>query len=96
MAEKLSTGFRDFVLGRGSSRDFLSDSLMRIYSGTAPASADDAVTGVLLVQISQASLADLRDGWGEIVSIEVTSHAAAETFGFDVTIGAEAVKATRV
>lgn len=35
-----------------------------------------------------------RAGWGEIVDVLVTSHAAAETFGFDVTIGSETLIAT--
>lgn len=96
MTERLSTGARNFLLGRGCMRDFVSDCSMKIYSGAAPANADDAVTGVLLATITQASLtAELRDGWGEIVDVLVTSHTAAETWAFDVTIGSETLVSTR-
>lgn len=97
MAERLSSGLRNFLLGRGSMRDFLESVSMKIYSGAAPALANDAVTGVLLVTITQASLTDqLEDQYGEIVTVTVTSHAAGETFGFNVTIGTETLVATRV
>ena len=55
MAERLSTGLRDFLLGEGSMRKALEDCVMKIYSGAAPASANDAVTGVLLVTVTKAS-----------------------------------------
>jgi len=55
MAERLSTGLRDFLLGEGSMRKALEDCVMKIYSGAAPASANDAVTGVLLATITKAS-----------------------------------------
>lgn len=55
MAEKLSTGLRNWLLGYGSMREAFEDCVMKIYSGAAPASADDAVTGVLLCTITKAS-----------------------------------------
>jgi len=55
MAERLSSGLRDFLLGEGSMRKALEDCVMKIYSGAAPASANDAVTGVLLVNVTKAS-----------------------------------------
>jgi len=55
MSERLSTGLRDYLLGEGSMRKALEDCVMKIYSGAAPASANDAVTGVLLVSVTKAS-----------------------------------------
>ena len=96
MAEKLSTGLRDFVNGGGSKRAFLQDCIMKIYDGAPPADADAAVTGNLLVTITQGSDTTYnRDGWGEIVNVLVTSHAPGDTFSFDVTIGAETLVTTR-
>ncbi len=98
MAEKLSTGLRNFLLGRGCVRDFLSDCVMDIYAGAQPTSADDAVTTYTkLVRITKSSATSYqRDGWGEIVDVLVTSHAAAETFYFTVTIGSEDAVTTRI
>jgi len=42
MSIKLSTGLRDQLLDTGSLRDVLASGFIRIYSGTPPASADDA------------------------------------------------------
>lgn len=53
MAERLSTGMRNAVLGM--KRQLLDDCVMKIYSGTAPSSADDLVTGTLLVTVSKSS-----------------------------------------
>jgi len=53
MAERISTGMRDAILGM--KRALLDDCVMKIYSGTAPASADDEVTGTLLVTVSKSS-----------------------------------------
>jgi hypothetical protein len=55
MAVKLSTGLRNARLGGASLRQIFEDSVIKIYSGTAPSSADDAATGTLLVTISKAS-----------------------------------------
>jgi len=55
MAERLSTGLRNWLLAYGSVREALKDSQMKIYSGAAPASADDPVTGVLLAIVTKAS-----------------------------------------
>ena len=55
MSERLSTGLRDYLLGESSMRKALEDCVMKIYSGAAPASANDAVTGVLLAIITKSS-----------------------------------------
>lgn len=97
MSEKLSTGLRDFLLCRGCVRDFLSDCKMNIYSGTPPASANDAITGYtrLVTITKEGGTTYNRDGWGEIETVTITSHGA-ETFVFDVTIGSETKVTTRI
>jgi hypothetical protein len=61
MALNLSTGLRNFMLGAGSFKEAFADSVLKIYSGNAPAAsgsygaADVAATGTLLVTLSRAS-----------------------------------------
>lgn len=55
MALKLSTGLRNFLLSGGSMRKAFSDAVLKIYSGSAPSSPDDAATGTLLVNITLSS-----------------------------------------
>jgi len=55
MALKCSTGLRNFLTGEGSFRKAFEDAVLKIYSGVAPASPDDAETGVLLVKITKSS-----------------------------------------
>lgn len=43
MAIKASTGLRNGLLDSGSLRDMLEGGFLKIYSGTAPATADDAL-----------------------------------------------------
>jgi len=53
MALKTSTGLRDKLLVTGSLRTIFAAGFVRIYSGTVPATADDAVTsGNLLCTIT--------------------------------------------
>ena len=55
MAQKFSTGLRDFLLGEGSFRKAFEDSQVKIYSGAAPATADAATTGTLLCTVTKSS-----------------------------------------
>ena len=55
MAIKASTGLRDMLLSTGSLADALDLGFINIYSGAAPATADDAATGTLLCVISNNS-----------------------------------------
>ncbi len=55
MALKCSTGLRNFLTGEGSFRKAFEDAVLKIYSGVAPASPDDAETGVLLAKITKSS-----------------------------------------
>ena len=59
MAEKLSTGLRNEMVGPGgqSMADALEYGVIRIYSGPQPGTADAAETGTLLVEITLASAA---------------------------------------
>ncbi|MFM9922751.1 hypothetical protein VLK31_07155 [Variovorax sp. H27-G14] len=52
---KLSTGLRNYLLSTGSLKAALAGGEIRIYSGTVPATADDAIgSAVLLVTIKNA------------------------------------------
>lgn len=55
MALNLSTGFRNGILDTNSLAALLDSGEIRIFSGSAPASADDSQTGTLLVTIGGAS-----------------------------------------
>jgi len=59
MAERLSTGLRNEMVGPGgkSMADALEYGVIRIYTGSQPATADLAETGTLLVEITLASAA---------------------------------------
>jgi hypothetical protein len=55
MTLMLSTGLRNKLLDTGSLKTIFAAGFLKIYSGSAPASADAAVTGTLLCTISIAS-----------------------------------------
>jgi hypothetical protein len=88
MSVKLSTGLRNFMLDEGSFRKAFEDSLIKIYSGTAPAEADDIATGTLLVTFTKASgaVVALERSTPEIYSITIGDHASAATFIVNITI----------
>ena len=52
MAEKMSTGFRDKTNATGSVKAVMANGCIDIYSGTQPATADDAESGVFLVRLT--------------------------------------------
>lgn len=52
MTYKTSTGLRNYMLDTGSLKSALDGGFIKIYSGAAPATADNAVTGTLLCTIS--------------------------------------------
>ena len=54
MAQRKSTGLVNFMANSGSARNGLGNSRIKIYTGTQPASADDAVTGTLLVTLTKS------------------------------------------
>lgn len=55
MAVRLSTYSRNFILNWGSLKQLLSGGEVRVFSGSQPASADDAETGTLLVTLTASS-----------------------------------------
>ena len=55
MTLRLSTGLRTQLLSTGSLKSIFAAGFLKIYSGTEPTSADDAVTGTLLCTISISS-----------------------------------------
>jgi hypothetical protein len=82
MAVKQSTGLRNARLGGKGLREIFEDSIIKIYTGTAPATADDAETGTLLVTISKASG---TVSLGEVstakeAKVTINDHASGGTF----------------
>lgn len=64
---KRSTGFRNYVLATGSVKAALDGKVIKVYAGTQPASADDAIgSATLLVTIS-------LDGGGGGVTMNSTA-----------------------
>lgn len=55
MAIKFSTGARNKMLDTGSLKSIFALGFIKVYSGSAPATADAAVTGTLLCTVSNAS-----------------------------------------
>lgn len=55
MAYQVSTGLRNKMLDTGSLSSIMNLSFLKIYAGTVPASGDAALTGTLLVTISNNS-----------------------------------------
>lgn len=108
MALRSSTGTRQAVAGSYGWRQALANGRLRVYSGTQPASADDAATGALLATFtlsggsytgevqSQISLT-LSGGSGSLDTVEVGGAleilGAAVSFDSDLTITAAAVAA---
>lgn len=52
MAIKASTGLRNALMVTGSLKDTLDGGKIRIFGGTAPATADEAESGTLLVELT--------------------------------------------
>lgn len=78
MAAKLSTGLRNALLAVGSLKSVLDGGFIKVYSGTPPLSADDAIgsqgSNTLLVTISLN---------GGVTGIDLDAAAAAGTIGKD-------------
>lgn len=52
MAVRFSTGLRDMMLGSADFKTAFTNGVLRIYSGAQPASADTAITGTLLLEVT--------------------------------------------
>jgi hypothetical protein len=88
MALKYSTGLRNFLMGEGSLRKGFEDGQLLIYSGAAPANADDAPNGVLLAKVTKASgaLAAGTRSTPKRYKAVIGSHAEGHTFPFALTV----------
>ena len=85
MAERLSTGFVDAVNQTGSVKATMTNSVIHIYSGTQPATADAAETGTLLLILTESGGAFVSGAPGNGLNMGtstggVLSKAAAETW----------------
>lgn len=74
MALKLSTGLRNYLLSTGSLRKAFEDGVIKIYTGSAPATADLAPTGTLLcpVTIGSGTVSTDETNEGKITVFTVT------------------------
>jgi hypothetical protein len=86
MALKLSTKMRNDLMSGKEMRKSLEDAVIKIYTGTAPATADEAVSGTLLVTISKSagtvSVAEKSTCMESLLNIG--THASGETFGVTI------------
>lgn len=87
MSLKQSTGLRQYLLGGGCLRKAFSDAILKIYSGTAPATADLPATGVSLVEITLASGTVSHDevGVAMVEALEITYVVESGTNGVTIT-----------
>lgn len=88
MAEKYSTGLRNFLAGRGSMREALDDAVIKLYTGPAPSSPDSAASGTLLCTLTKASgsVNSTDRSTPKRYKITIGSHGSGETFIFDLTV----------
>ena len=88
MALKYSTGLRNYLIGEGSLRKAFEDGQLLIYSGAAPANADEAPTGVLLAKVTKESgaLAAGARSTPKRYKVVIGSHAEGHTFPFALTV----------
>jgi hypothetical protein len=82
MSLRYSTGYRNGLLQNRSFRELFNDGVIRIFSGSQPASADTGATGTLLVTITRAAgtfsvsvLSGRQTDW-----VDVTAGTATETY----------------
>ena len=54
MAIRFSEGLRDKMLGSADLKTAMADGVIRIYSGVQPTSANDAISGTLLLEITES------------------------------------------
>lgn len=82
MALSFSQGLRDFVAIHGGYKQALEGGIIEIRSGSAPATADAAVSGTLLCTVSQASGAVTK----EVLSVGVISIGGASGTVDSITV----------
>ena len=89
MTIKISTGLSNKLLDTGSLKATMAAGFLKIYSGSAPADADAAVTGTLLVTISIAS-SGTGVNFDTAAAAGVLAKAPAETWSGVVSAGGTA------
>jgi hypothetical protein len=90
MALKASTGLRNYLANVGSLKAALNDGIINIYSGSAPASADDPPTGVLLLKLTKdgAAVTGGTKSTKQKDTVTVTAGSQGDTFTITVnTVG---------
>lgn len=75
MAEKYSTGLRNWLLGGKDLREAFDDFIIKIFSGSTPSDADQGEAGTLLCTISKAS--------GQVDATELST---AKQASIDITV----------
>lgn len=85
MTVRFSTGLRDGMLNATGLKEAFTNGTLYIYSGVQPASADDAVQGTLLLQITESGGAFAHGSATNGINFDapsggVVSKAAAETW----------------
>lgn len=82
MALKLSTALRNALLEQGSLKGVMSNSVLKVYTGSQPTSADAAPTGTLLCTYSNSSGAITREtlGAGSLTLAGVSGSADTLTY----------------
>jgi hypothetical protein len=82
MSLRYSTGYRNGLLQGGSFRELFEEGVLRIYTGSQPASADTGATGTLLATITRAAntfsasvLSTRQNDW-----VAVTAGTATEVY----------------
>lgn len=90
MTERLSIALRNKLLGKECMRGIFRDCVMKIYSGAAPATADEAVTGVLLAAISLSGGAVSADEFAipSRWKVVIPGTHVAGTYGVIITVEA--------
>lgn len=79
MAEKYSTGLRNWLLGGKNLREAFDDFVIKVFAGSVPSDADQAEAASLLCTISKAS--------GEVLA---TERSVAKQATIDITVAAPA------
>jgi hypothetical protein len=82
MSVKLSTKLRNDLMSGEDLRRIFEDAVIKVYSGAAPASADLAPTGTLLVTVSKSAgtVSAGEKSVAQQAKLLIGSHAPAETF----------------
>jgi hypothetical protein len=87
MALSLSTGLRNDILDTNGLNTLLDNGEIRIFSGSAPATADDQETGTLLVTIGTSTGAGFNTAFQLTATAGVISKAANTWDGVAVATG---------